>query len=240
MNILITGHKGFIGSHLEERIGPINGIDIKDGNNILTCDLPDGIDTVIHLAAQSRVIPSIDDPVNDAHQNILGTIRLAKKYPNARFIFASSGGAIQKKIESPYGLSKYCAEKYIKLFCTNYAILRFPNIYGERSDSVVDKFIKNNPITIFGNGSATRDYVHVSDIVEAIMSALLNDHWGIGTFHLGSGKYHSVTELAKFTGKPITVADPIRGELQHTPTKNNVSWKPKIDVMDYMVEKLGL
>ena len=95
--IVITGDKGFLGSYLTKEIIGL-GLDLKDGRDILTCDLPDA-DIVIHLAAQTKVIDSIADPEYDAKNNILGTIRLAKHYKNARFIFASSGGAIQEKIE---------------------------------------------------------------------------------------------------------------------------------------------
>lgn len=207
------------------------GLDVESGNNILTCDLPD-TDLVIHLAATADVIGSVKDPVYDALTNIIGTIRLIKHYSNARFIFASSEGAIQQKIESPYGMSKFCAEEYIKLLHDNYVILRFPNIYGHPdSGSVVDIFRSSDQLTIYGDGSQTRDYVHVLDIVEAIKQSLT---WPKGTYHLGSGKYHSVRELAEATGKPI-IHEPARlGELQHTETTNNTPWVPKRDVLAYI------
>lgn len=226
--MVITGHLGFIGSHLTKEI-TATGLDKKERNNILDCSFPDS-DTVIHLAAQTDVITSTKDPIGDAITNVVGTIRLATHYRNARFIFASSGGAIQEKIESPYGLSKFCAEEYIKMLCKDYVILRFPNIYGPGSHSVVEKFI-NGPINIFGDGSSTRDYVHVSDLVLAIKEAV---NWPKGTYHLGSGKNVSVLELAKATGKPISFLPKVEGELQHSIVKNNTEWKPKIDVLEYI------
>lgn len=223
--ILVTGSSGFIGSHLKSELS----LDLKNGDDILTCDLPEA-DIIIHLAAQTDVTTSVKDPFKDALTNILGTIRLARFYKDKRFIFASSGGAIQEKIESPYGLSKFCAEEYIKLLCKDYVILRFPNIYGEGSKSVVDIF-KNGEVNIYGDGSATRDYVHVSDIIEAIDQAI---HWKSGVYHLGSGKNYSVLDLAKATGKPIHFLPEREGELLHSFVKNNTNWSPKINVINYI------
>ncbi len=206
------------------------GIDLKDHNDILSCELPDA-DLVVHLAAQTDVRVSIINPVWDAENNILGTIRLAEKYKDKRFIFASSGGAIQEKIESPYGLSKFCAEEYIKMICSDYVILRFPNIYGPRSHSVVEKFIEGE-VNIFGDGSATRDYVHVDDLVRAIQEAV---NWEKGTYYLGSEKSTSVLELAEATGKKINYLPKIEGELQHSKVANTApNWKPEIDVINYI------
>lgn len=228
-NIVITGDKGFIGSYVKKEFKDAKCLDKKDGKNILHCELPYA-DVVIHLAAQTDVIDSVSNPVYDAHNNILGTIRLAQHYKDAKFIFASSGGAIQEKIESPYGLSKFCAEEYIKMICKNYVILRLPNVFGKGSNSVVEKFL-NGPVNIFGNGSSTRDYVHVSDIVEAIKMSL---KWKKGTYSLGSGKSHKVLSLAKATKKPINFMDKIEGELQHSKVPNNTDWKPVIDVIDFI------
>lgn len=228
--VLITGDKGFIGSHLVKKFKKYEGFDVIEGKDILHSKLPKA-DVVIHLAAQTSVINSTLNPIGDAITNILGTIRLAEHYSDKRFIFASSGGAIQEKIESPYGLSKYCAEEYIKLFCKDYVILRFPNIYGEGSKSVVDKFIKN-PITIYGDGTATRDYLHVSDLISAIHKSL---KWKSGTYSLGTGKSTTVQAIAEATGKPIKKIKAIKGELQHSKVKNTApDWKARIDVIDYI------
>lgn len=227
--VVITGDKGFIGSYLTKELKGF-GIDLKEGQDILTCSLPE-TPLIIHLAAQTSVIDSIASPLYDAKTNILGTIRLAEQYKNSRFIFASSGGAIQETIESPYGLSKFCAEEYIKMICKDYVILRFPNIYGKGSKSVVDKFI-NGPVTIFGDGSSTRDYVHVSDLVDAIVKSV---EWEKGTYHLGTGKSISVLELAQATKKPIVHIDKIKGELQYSEVPNTApNWKSTVDVIEYI------
>lgn len=232
--MIITGDMGFVGSYLTQEIEGL-GLDLKNGNDILHCPLPDS-DVVIHLAAQTSVLESLDSPMRDAEINILGTIRLAERYRESRFIFASSGGAIQEKIESPYGLSKFCAEEYIKMLCKDYVILRFPNIYGKGSKSVVDKFI-NEPINIYGDGSATRDFVHISDLIEAIKQSLT---WPKGTYLLGSGQNTSVLEIAKATGKSYKHTPAIKGELHHSYVSNTApDWEARIKVLDYIHDNVS-
>lgn len=234
MKILLTGHLGFIGSYLVKEFDEFIGIDIKEGNNILTCDLPEA-DVVIHLAAESGVVASVEDPFKNTETNILGTIRLIERYKNSKFIFASSGGAIQETITSPYGLSKYCCEEYIKLLCNNYVILRFPNVYGKESRSVADKFIRED-IIIYGDGSATRTYGHVDDIVKAILQSI---NWKQGTYRLGSNQNYTVLEIAKTVGKPITFEPKREGELDHSSLKNTTpDWHTEVDLLDYI--KLNL
>ena len=227
--ILVTGHLGFIGSYLMSKI-EATGLDIKEGNDILTCDLPDA-DVVIHLAAQPGVIASINDPVKTVHNNITGTVRLLKRYPKAKFIFASTGGAIQEEILSPYGLSKYCCESFIKMMSDNYVILRFANVYGEGSRSVVDKFI-NEDITIYGDGSATRTYVHIDDLIKGIVQSL---DWEKGTYYFGTEQNYTVLDIAKATGKPYKFAPHRKGELVYSSLKNTTpNWCATKDVMDYI------
>lgn len=228
MKILVTGYRGFIGSHLD--IARVIGIDKKDNHDILDCELPD-TDVVIHLAAETSVINSVKEPFKDAQTNILGTIRLAERYKHARFIYASSGGAIQETVESPYGLSKLTGEDYVKMICDDYVILRFPNIYGPGSKSVVDKFINQQVLNIYGDGSSTRDYVYVEDLVRAIEASI---NWKKGMYSLGAGKSISVLELAQATGKEYKFSDKVPGELQYSKVPNTSPWQPKQDVIKYI------
>lgn len=210
------------------------GLDIKDDNDILTCDLPDA-DTVIHLAAEPGVVASVANPYKNAETNILGTIRLAERYKNSRFIFASSGGTIQETIESPYGLSKYTCEEYIKLICNKFVILRFPNVYGKGSRSVVDKFLNEDELTIFGDGKTYRIYAHVSDIISAILLSL---KWQTNqTYKLGTNQRYSVLEVAEKIGKPITYDPSRKGEITHIHSQLanfTPNWKPKVNLMEYI------
>jgi UDP-glucose 4-epimerase len=234
MKVLITGHKGFIGGYLTKEFNSYIGIDLKEGKDILNCELPEA-DVVIHLAAEPGVIKSMEEPYKNAETNILGTIRLANRYKDTKFIFASSGGTIQETIISPYGLSKYCCEEYIKLLCNNYVILRFPNVYGKGSRSVADKFL-NNDVIIYGDGSATRTYGYIDDIVRAIC---LSIEWMTGTYKLGGNQNYSVLEIAQAIGKPITFMPKRKGELDHSSLPNvTPNWETTMDLIEYIKQNL--
>lgn len=224
--ILITGNLGFIGSKLaQELTEPYIGIDLQSGLNLLTCDLPEGIDTIFHLAAQSSVESSWHDPLHDLDNSRI-TARLAHTYPNAKIIYANSCAAINK--DSPYGFSKAVSGEYLKKFHTNTVELIFPNIYGPGSKSVVDIFKGKDEVTIYGDGTHTRDYVHVDDIVSGILKAR---KWEAGTYHMGTGNSIPVNELAK--GKKITYL-PERKETAHVMVPNTTpNWEPTISVKGY-------
>lgn len=233
MKILVTGHLGFIGSYLTRELD-CDGIDLKAGTNILTCELPPA-DIVIHLAAQPGVINSMVDPTHTVNTNITGTVRLLKHYKDSKFIFASSGGTIQETIECPYGLSKKCGEDFVKLMHDNYVILRFANVYGKGSRSVIDKFL-NNDITIYGDGSAMRTYVYIDDLIRGIKQAI---DWPKGTYYFGSNQDYSVKEIAEMIGKPITYQNWRQGELKHAKLKNTTpDWEPTVDVKEYICSQL--
>lgn len=234
MKILVTGYKGYIGSHLMKLLPNAIGIDYMDGNDILTCPLPDA-DIVIHLAAQAGVVRSWGDPTETVRINTLGTVRLAEKYKDSKFIFASTGGAIQDEIISPYGLSKYCAELFVKMLFNNYVILRFANVYGkERSRSVIDHFLSSDVITIYGDGSQNRTFVHVDDLLRGIMRAI---DWPKGSYYFGSDQNYTILELAKATGKPIKFEPFRKGELLNSYLKNTTpDWQPNIDALEYIKE----
>jgi nucleoside-diphosphate-sugar epimerase len=229
-NILVTGSMGFIGTYLMNELKDAQNLDLKMGKDMLTCDLPKA-DVVIHLAAEPGVIASMEDPYKNARTNILGTIRLLEHYKDARFIFASSGGTIQETIESPYGLSKKTCEEYIKLLHDNYVILRFPNVYGKGSRSVIDKFL-NDDIVIYGDGSAKRTYGYVKDVVRAIM---LSMNWEKGLYKLGSNQDYSVLQIAQAIGKPITYTPKRNGELDYSKLDNTTpGWNTTLDAMRYI------
>ena len=155
---------------------------------------------VYHLAAQADVRVSVDDPLFDADVNVRGTIQVleAARSCDARVVFSSTGGALYGEAAeipspettpalptSPYGISKLCAEQYIglwnRLYGTHHITLRYGNVYGPRQDphgeaGVVAIFFGRltegvTPV-IFGDGSQTRDYVYVGDVVAANLAAL--------------------------------------------------------------------
>lgn len=225
--ILVTGHLGFIGSRLTPHLKEDwVGYDLRDGMNLLTCELPDYIDTIYHLAAQSSVEASWHDPLNDL-DNIRITARLAHEYPNTKIVYANSCAALS--YDSPYGFSKRGGADYLLKFHEKTINLIFPNIYGEGSRSVVDIFKDKSQVEIFGDGTHTRDYVHVDDIVEGLLKAA---KWDPGTYFMGTGKSVSVNELAGFRRKKYL---PSRKEADHVHVPNTTpNWHHKADVFDYL------
>lgn len=225
---LVTGHKGFIGKRLFQKVGGI-GIDLKDGYNLITTELPKDIDVIYHLAAQSSVEASWVDPVNDM-DNIRMTVRLVREYPEAKIVYIASAAT---PTTSPYGFSKWAAGEYIKNFHKNYVICTLPNVYGEKGGkSVVDIFKESEEVTVYGDGKQTRSYVHVDDIVEALMWA---KHWKVGEYLLGDGIATSVLDIAE--GKKVTF-EPARKEAYEAVLKNTTpNWSPKISLYNYLHEK---
>ena len=223
--ILITGGKGFIGSKLSKEIEAVV-IDLKDGQNLLTCDLPKDVTAIFHLAAQSSVEASWSDPVHDM-DNLRITARLVKEYPNAKIIYANSCAAVSPK--SPYGFSKKVSGDYIKTFHKSYVNLIFPNIYGEGSKSVVDIFNGKKKVTVFGDGHQVRDFVHIDDIVRGLLKAL---YWPTGEYFMGSGKGTRVIDLAR--GKEVTFAPARKEEREVVVPNTTPDWTPEIDVSHYI------
>ncbi len=180
-------------------------------------------DVVYHLAAQIDVQKSIKDPVFDGTINILGTVNIleaCKKYNVSKIIYASSAavygepeylGIDEKHPVRPlsyYGVSKYTPEHYITVYSNlwglDYTILRYANVYGIRQDPkgeggviaiFMDKMFKGSTPEIFGDGSATRDFIYVDDIVKANLLAL--DRGGRGVFNIGTGRAVSINKLYK-------------------------------------------
>ena len=229
-NILITGHKGFIGSKLAKYFDDFIGIDTKNGQDLLTCELSKDVDIIYHLAAHASVEDSWKDPLRNM-ENLLTTVRLSHSYPNAKIIYANSCAAIDP--DSPYGFSKKCGADYLKKFHPNSVILIFPNIYGVGGRSVVDIFKGKEEVTIYGDGLQVRDYVHVDDIVKGLFKA---KDWEAGEYSIGSGISTTVLDLAK--GKTVNFA-PARKEQREAIVPNTTpDWEATIDVIDYINENI--
>lgn len=219
-------------------------------------------EAVYHLAAQADVRKSLRRPAKDATTNLIGTIRIleAAREADAKIVFASSGGAgygesVEPAVEtdvlaplSPYGTAKLCAEQYIatwaRLYGTQHVSLRFANVYGPRQDPsgeagvamIFMNLIKQGrPVTIFGDGSQVRDYIHVSDVVDAVIKAM--DATG-PVYNVGTGTGTTLNglydEISRITGNtlPPAYAPPRLGEL-HTCILNpalardELAWKPQ-------------
>lgn len=239
MKILVTGDRGFIGSHLVTHLTghEVKGMDLQDGRDILNCRMSFEPDVVIHLAAQSSVVQSVEDPMDTFKNNVMGTVRLLEWYKGSKFIFASSGGAIQDGVKlSPYGISKKCAEECVRNMSDDYVILRFANVYGPGGHCVVDKFIEADEQIIYGSGMAVRTYVHVNDIVRGIVQSL---EWKKGLYWMGGNDDYTVDELAKATGKITRYVEARSGELMIGVVGNTTpDWKPEINVIEYIKQNI--
>jgi len=211
--------KGGIGESPVHALG-LAVADIRDGKfAFLACK---GIDVVIHLAANTGVIPSIEDPRGDCEANVMGTLNYleaARRNGVRRFVFASSGAPLGEQEPpiheemvphpiSPYGASKLAGEGYCSAFHGSFGletvVLRFGNVYGPYSThkgSVVAKFIKHiladEPLPIYGDGTQTRDFIYVEDLIDAILLAVKQPGIGGETFQIATHREHTVVEVAE-------------------------------------------
>jgi UDP-glucose 4-epimerase len=180
-------------------------------------------EVIVHLAAQMDVRRSVADPAFDAQVNLIGFLNLmesARAHGLRRVIFSSSGGAIYGEQDdlpcneyhplrpvSPYGVAKLATEAYLFFYKVQYGIdylpLRFGNVYGPRQDphgeaGVVAIFcgriLDGKPVTIYGTGEQTRDYVFVGDVVRAILAALKSNASGVA-LNIGTGIETNVNDL---------------------------------------------
>jgi UDP-glucose 4-epimerase len=231
-------------------------------------------DVLAHLAAQMDIRRSVDDPVFDATTNLVGTLNLMEgvRSGTARTltIFASTGGALYgntsrppnhentpKDPESPYAVSKLSGEYYLayygRVHNAEAVALRFGNVYGPRQDphgeaGVVAIFcgriLRSEPLTVFGDGLQTRDYVYVGDVARAMFvtaTSPLPTKGGIDAraFNVGTGRGTSVIELAKLlqaaagSNVPLNFAPHRPGEVQDSflacsKAHELMGWKPEI------------
>ena len=192
--------------------------DIRDYETCLKCC--NDIDIVVHLAANTGVAPSVENPRKDMEANVIGTFNMleaARQNNVKKFIFSSSGAPIGEVIPpitedkpakpvSPYGASKLAGEGYCSAYFRTFGLktisLRFGNVYGPRSKhkgSAVAKFFKHaiagEPIEIYGDGNQTRDFIYIDDLVQAIMLSAKADVGG-EVFQIATYKETTVYEIA--------------------------------------------
>jgi UDP-glucose 4-epimerase len=245
-HVLVTGGCGFIGAnlvrflrdHTSWRVSVVD--DLRAGTAdavppdlaaVTVGDVSDaailepalnGVDAVIHLASQTGVQPSVENPPADFEGNTRATFRVldaCRRLGVPRVVFASSGAAVGEvpppiheevvpKPVSPYGASKLAGEAYCRAFAASFGMdavaLRFSNVYGPFSahkKNAVPTFIKRcltgEPIVIYGDGGQTRDFIYVEDLCDAILRATDAGDIGGEVFQVATGIETSIGDVAR-------------------------------------------
>jgi UDP-glucose 4-epimerase len=202
----------------EERIELVAG-DITDDD--LALRAARGADVIVHFAANTGVMPSVEDPRADCMSNVVGTLNYLEAARHARvgrFVFASSGGTVIGEAEppiheemvphpvAPYGASKLAGEGYCSAYFQTFGIqtvaLRFGNVYGPLSghkNSVVARFIKRavegEVLEIYGDGTQTRDFIYVDDLIRAVRLSATAEGAGGEVYQIATSAETTVQEL---------------------------------------------
>ena len=312
MKALVTGGLGFIGSHIVDRL-------ISDGHQVVVIDnesksskefyyndaaeyawydiadykriapLFKKVDYVFHLAAETQIQSTLEQPNVCVKTNVTGTcnvLQAAVENKIKRVVFSTTSAIYGNRTMpsdmrvwrgvdedmapeplNPYALSKLFAEDLCMMYSSLYGLetvmLRYFNVYGDRQPStgsyapVIGIFKKQvnsgDPMTIIGDGKQTRDYVNVSDVVEANMkAAFIDDKACIGEiFNIGTGRSTSVLDLANMIGKvklgmpqgwihlPERMAEVRHSKGNIKKSKELLKWTPKIKLEDWINENIS-
>lgn len=220
--------------------------DVRDGE--LVAEAMDGVDLVFHEAAMVSVARSVEEPELSHDVTAGATVRVLDhaRRQDARVVLASSAAVYghpesvpiaetaSKNPTSPYGVDKLTADHYARIYNELYDLptvaLRYFNVYGPRQTAgdysgvisvFVDQATSGEAITVEGDGEQTRDFVHVSDVVAANLSAATTDHVG-EAFNVGTGESCTINELAKTirtvadSDSEITHVEPRQGDVRHS------------------------
>ncbi len=240
-------------------------LDITDNENLLKIFEEVKPEAVFHLAAQASVITSAEDPSYDVKVNVIGTINLLQccvKLSVRKFIFSSTGGAIYgddaprptvetatERPVSPYGIDKHCAENFIRFFTSDdfqTVRLRYANVYGPRQNSKGEagviaifssRMLAGEPVTIYGDGTHTRDYVYVGDVVSANLKALESTKSDV--YNIGTGQETSVNDMVKqlqsltsssaeVKHAPYKAREQASSSLNADKAQKSLSWQPEV------------
>ena len=277
-NILVTGGAGFIGTNLIKTLikhnyyitsidnyssglkeNEIEGVKYINSDIELINQLESKFDLCFHLAAQSRVQPSFEDPQESIRVNVNGTMKVMEwaKKKSVKVIYAGSSSKHHDPSDSPYAMTKYLGEEICKLykksFKVNVEIARFYNVYGpsepldEKFGNVIgiwrEKVRLNKPLTIVGDGNQKRDFTHVDDIIDGILKIAFSNKNHSDAWELGSGVSYSINELfnmfkERFNATSVYVDDQ-PGNYRKTLRVNDdiieeLNWNPHDRLKDYI------
>jgi len=277
--VLVTGGAGFIGTNLINKLVSENiqvysldnySTGIKDNESVLATYINGDIESIenisetnfdvcFHLAAQSRVQPSFEDPEDSFRINVQGTLKVMEwaKNNNVKVIYAGSSSKHHDPSDSPYAMTKFLGEEVCKLYKKSYdvnvEISRFYNVYGpyepldEKFGNVIGiwrlKAMRGDPLPIVGDGEQRRDFTHVDDIVGGIIKIANTKIKHDDAWEIGSGINYSINELYKmfknkFNVSSINIEDQ-PGNYRKTLRLNDdminkLNWSPKDRLNDYI------
>ncbi len=222
-------------------------------------------DAIFHLAAQADVQTSMKRPDYDAEVNVVGTVNVLQGAAGAQVIFASSGGAGYGECsepadenkpflpESPYGIAKKCGEEYLagwnRIHGTAHVSLRLGNVYGPRQDAgleggvvaiFLERFARDEETVIYGDGTQSRDFVYVEDVVAALLAVV---GAGGGPYNVGTGDDTTVDGLHRACATVAGVASEARheaarlGDIQRSVLDASLiererGWRPRMSLDD--------
>ena len=248
-------------------------VDIRDEEKVHEVFAKYRPNVINHHAAQKSIPYSVENPRYEIEENMLGLVNLlmaCKEYPVENFIFVSSGGALSKEIvnneksteedkpqqESPYAISKFAGENYVRIYSQlygfNYVVLRYANVYGPRQIKegecgvipiFVDNILDNKPSVLMTYDDmprgCTRDYVNVKDIAE--INVLVSDKKLNEIFNVGSGEEIAILDIYEKVKEvfgselPIEKRGPRLGDVRRSVLSNSkaekyLGWKPSVDL----------
>jgi UDP-glucose 4-epimerase len=276
---LVTGGAGFIGTNLIQRL-ILKGYQVFSVDNYSTGSRDNELSSVtyvkadiesidqfdtqnfdycFHLAAQSRVQPSFENPEESLRVNVQGTLKVMEwaKKNNVKVLYAGSSSKHHDPCDSPYAMTKFLGEEICKLykksFDVNVEIARFYNVYGpaepldEKFGNVIGiwraKVKKSLPLPIVGDGNQKRDFTHVLDIVDGLLKISSSDIKHDDAWEIGTGVNYSVNQLysmfhKKYNTRSVSIPDQ-RGNYRETLRVNDdlinlLNWQPKDRLREYI------
>jgi len=236
MKILLTGHKGYIGSALFDRLTKakhkVYGIDKIEGNDLLFCEFPNiHFDLIIHLAGLSGVRESLSDPTGYWMNNVEASRRLFERYPNTRILYASSSSAYEPDL-NPYAASKYILEELAARYPDTLG-MRFHTVYSDNCPRENMFFNKLRKGTLEYSTQHYRDFIHLYDVLDAIDILIKNTHVN-GEIDIGTGNPIKIQDLAP--DLPVRLNTP--GEREFTCANTEkikaLGFKPKYSVEKFL------
>ena len=277
--VLVTGGAGFIGSNLIKELvsKEINVTSLDNystgskknhvkGVKYFNLDIENisqinefGFDNCFHLAAQSRVQPSYENPQESVRVNVNGTLKILEwaKANSVKVVYAGSSSKHHNPADSPYAMTKYLGEELCKLYKTSFnvkvEISRFYNVYGpgenvdEKYGNVIgiwrSKILNGEPLPIVGDGYQKRDFIHVHDLVDGLIKIASTEKKHHDAWELGTGVSYSINQLfdyfrRKFNVDSYYIPDQ-KGNYKENHRENDdtiklLNWYPKDRLKEYI------